>query len=232
MGQTPKGTGAIHNHPSTHHIIVHFMKEVITSAFLSTMMLIHSHNARITPPTDIKGLARALQNRIVLPLISHRTAISVAMATPKTPTVPVMTIQTLAIGHKKATEDAITRNRDDKQATPTVLIRIVQTLQTTRTMEWRTAGINAHVPLINVRPLTAITALRDTNAHISTNRAIHPIPPHLADSEKTETNSNPNNSRVTMNSLITSLHTHLRTTGGRKSALRMLHRNGWADCQR
>lgn len=232
MGQTPKGTGAKHNHPSTHHTTMHFMREAIANTFRSTTMLIRSHTARIIPPTDIKGLAQAHQNRIILLLIDLRTAISVATATKKTPTVHVMTIQISAIGHKKAIEDAITRNRDDKKVTPTVLIRIVQTLQTTRTMEWRTTGINARVPLINVRPLIAIIALRDTNAHVSMNRAIHPIPPHLADSKKTETTSNPNNSRVTMNSLITSPRTHRGTTGGRKNAHRTLHRKGWEDCQR
>jgi hypothetical protein len=147
------------------------------------------------------------------------------MATKKTPTVHVTTIPTSAIGHKKAIEDAVTRKRDDKKAAPTVLIHIVQT---THTMKRRTAGINARAPLINVKPLTVIIALRDANAHISMNRVTHPIPLHLVDSEKTGTTDNPNNSRVTMNSSITSLHTHQGTTGGRKSA----HRNGREACQR
>src|SRR5579859_6899318 len=200
MGQAPKGTGATHNRPSTHHTTMHLMREVTANALRSTT----SHTARIIPPTDIKGLAHTIQTRIALSLISLHVAISVAMATKKTPTALVTTtIQTSAIGHKREIADAITRNRDDKKATATILLRIGLARQTARTMGWRTAEINAHVPLINVRPHIAIIALRDANGHISMNRAIGPIRTHLTDSEKTETTSNPNNSRVTMNSLIT-----------------------------
>jgi len=130
MGQTPKGTGAKHNHLSTHHMTTRFMRGVIADALRSTMMLIHSHAARIIPPTDIKGLAQAPQNRTIHLLISLHIAISVDMATKETPTVRVTSIQTSAIGHKKGIEDAITRNQASKKATAMVLIRIAQTPQT------------------------------------------------------------------------------------------------------
>jgi hypothetical protein len=131
MGQTPKGTGAKHNHPSTHHMTMRLMREAIANTLRGTMMLIHSHTARIIPPMDIKGLAHARQNRIILLLISLYTAISVATAMKQTPTVHVTDTQTSAIHHKKPIEDAITKNQDNKQATATALLRIAQTLPTT-----------------------------------------------------------------------------------------------------
>jgi hypothetical protein len=106
------------------------MREVIANALRGTMMPIHSHTARIIPPTDIKGLAHALQNRIILLLISLLTAISVAMTTKSTPTVHATDIQTSAIRHKKPIEDAITRNRASKKAIVTVPMHIVPTRQT------------------------------------------------------------------------------------------------------
>jgi len=111
------------------------MREAIANALHSTTMQAHSHTARIIPLTDIKGLAHAHQNRIILLLISLPTAISVAMATKKTPTMPVTGTQTSAIGRKKEIEDTIIRNRDDKKTTTMVLIRTVRTLHATRTME-------------------------------------------------------------------------------------------------
>jgi hypothetical protein len=106
------------------------MREAITNTLRGITMLIHSHTARIIPPTDIKGLAHALLNQIILLLISLHTAISVATATKQTPTVHITDIQTSAIRHKKPIEDAITRHQDTKKATATELLRIVQTLQT------------------------------------------------------------------------------------------------------
>jgi hypothetical protein len=106
------------------------MREAIANALRGTTMLIHSHTARIIPPTDIKSLAHALQNRITLLLISLHIAISVATATKQTPTVHITDIQTSAIRHKKPIEDAITRNQDHKKATAMELLRIVHTLQT------------------------------------------------------------------------------------------------------
>src|SRR5436305_7466071 len=104
MGQTPKGTGAKHNHPSTHHTTTRFMREARANAPRSTKTLIHSHAARTIPPTDIKGLAHALHNRIIPLLIDLHTAISVAMATKRTPTVHVTDIQTSTRGHTKPIE--------------------------------------------------------------------------------------------------------------------------------
>ena len=102
MGQTPKEMDVKHNHPGTHHTTMRLlMREVIANALLGTTMLIHSHTARIIPPTDIKGLAHAQQNPIILLLISLLTAISVAMTTKRTPTVHVTDIQTSAIRHQK-----------------------------------------------------------------------------------------------------------------------------------
>jgi hypothetical protein len=134
MGQAPKGTGAKHNHPSTHHTTMHSRREVITNALRSTTMHTRSLAVRTIPPTAIKGLARALPNRTILLLIGLHTAISVAMATKKTPTVHATTIPTSATGHKMEIEDAIIRNRGDKKAIATMLIRTVLTLQTVCTM--------------------------------------------------------------------------------------------------
>jgi hypothetical protein len=105
------------------------MREARANALRDTKTLKHRHTARIIPPMDIKGLTRAQHNRISPLLIDLHTAISVAMATKRTPIVHVMDTQTSATHHKKPIEDAITKNGASKRATATVLIRIVRTLQ-------------------------------------------------------------------------------------------------------
>jgi hypothetical protein len=99
------------------------MREAIANALRGTTRPITSHTARIIPLTDIRGLAHALHKQIILLLISLHTAISVATAMKKTPTVHAMAIPTSAIRHKKPIEDAIIRNRDSEKATATELIR-------------------------------------------------------------------------------------------------------------
>ena len=229
-GQTPKGTGTKHNHLSIHHTIMHFMREAIANALRDTRMPIHSHVARIIPQTDIKGLAHALPNQIMPLLISLHTAISVAMAMKKTPTGHITDIQTSAIDHKMEIEDAIIRNRD-KKTVVMELIRIARTRQTVWTMGQRTTGINVHIPITNVRSPITIIASRDASGHILMNRAIHPIRPRLADKEKIEVNSNPNNSRVTTNSLVAPLRATPETAGGRKSTSHKLKPKGWKNRQ-
>jgi hypothetical protein len=106
------------------------MREAKANALRSTKTLIRNHTARIIPPTDIKGLAHALHNQIILLLIDLHTEISAAMAMKRTPTVHVTAIQTSATRHKKPIEDTITRNLASMKTIATELIHIVRILQT------------------------------------------------------------------------------------------------------